>query len=104
MNNVTPEHLVTVTQGATPVQIVTLILLGIIALGVIIGIVKWIVDLKLGTLPHDINTIRNSLVGLDKKLVEIDGKLWSDDDIRREIKSAIADHMEKCPFHGHKQP
>ena len=99
MNNITPENLITVTQGATPVQIATLILLGVIALGVIIGVTKWIVDLKLGTLPHDINTIRDSLVELDKKLVEIDGKLWSDDDIRREIKSAIADHMEKCPFH-----
>ena len=62
MNNITPEHLVTVTQGATPVQIVTLVVLGVIALGVVIGIVKWAIDLKLGTLPQDLKEIQKSLV------------------------------------------
>ena len=99
MNNITPEHLVTVTQGATPVQIVTLVVLGVIALGVVVGIVKWVIDLKLGTLPQDINTIREALETLKTDIARLEGKLWDKEDIQREMKSAIADHIEKCPYH-----
>lgn len=99
MNGVAPEHLVTLTQGATPLQIVTLVILGVIALGVIIGIVKWVIDLKLGTLPADISKINDTLSGLKSNLVRVEDKLWNDTDIRREIRAAIADHMEHCPLH-----
>ncbi len=99
VNGVTPEHLVTVTQGATPVQIVTLVVLGIIAFGVVVGIVKWVIDIKLGTLPQDLNAIRHSLGDLKNDMVRLDSKMWSTDDIQREIKSAITDHIERCPFH-----
>ena len=98
MNNVTPEHIVNLTQGTTPTQIVILVLLGIIALGVIVGIVKWVIDLKIGTLPADITEIRNSLSDLRTELATIQGKLWSKDDVRVEIKAAIAEHIEHCPF------
>ena len=100
MNSVTPEQLVTVTQGATPVQIVTLVVLGIIAFGMIVGIVKWVIDIKLGALPGELSSIRESLATLKTDLAKIEGKLWSKDDIQREIKAAIADHIEKCPFHN----
>ena len=99
MNGVTPEHLVTVTQGATPVQIVTLVVLGVIALGVVVRIVKWVIDLKLGTLPADLKDIQKSLDTLKSDIVRLDSKLWSTDDIQREIKAAITDHIERCPFH-----
>ena len=99
MNNVTPEHLVSVTQGATPLQIVTLGLLGVIALGVVIGIVKWIIDIKLGTLPQDLKDIRKSLDTLKTDMARLEGKLWDKEDIQREMKAAIVDHIEHCPFH-----
>ena len=99
MNNVTPEHLVSVTQGATPIQIVTLVVLGIIALGVVIGIVKWVIDLKVGALPADLNEIRKSLDVLKTEIARLEGKLWDKEDIQREMKAAIADHIEKCPYH-----
>lgn len=99
MNNVTPEHLVTVTQGATPVQIVTLIVLGIIALGVIIGVVRWVIDLKLGTLPADLKEIRQSLGTLKADMVRLESKLWSTDDIEQAMKATIAEHIENCPYH-----
>lgn len=99
MNGVTPEHLVTVTQGATPVQIVTLVLLGIIALGTVVGIVKWVIDIKLGTLPQDLKDIQKSLDALKTDMARLEGKLWDKEDIQREMKAAIADHIEHCPFH-----
>ena len=83
MNNITPEHLVTVTQGATPVQIVTLVVLGVIALGVVIGIVKWAIDLKLGTLPQDLKEIQKSLDTLKNDMIRLDSKLWSEADIQQ---------------------
>ena len=103
MNNITPEHLITVTQGATPVQIVTLIVLGVIALGIVIGIVKWVIDLKLGTLPGELSNIRTSLDTLKYDIARLEGKLWDKEDIQRALRSAIADHIEKCPYHHQKE-
>ena len=100
MNNaVTPEHLVTITQGATPVQIVILVLLGIIALWTIISVVRWVIGLKLGTLPQDLKEIQKSLDTLKTDMARLEGKLWDKEDIQREMKAAIVDHIEHCPFH-----
>lgn len=99
MNNITPEHLVTVTQGATPVQIVTLVVLGVIALGVVVGIVKWVIDLKLGTLPQDLKEIQKSLDTLKNDMIRLDSKLWSEADIQQAMNAAIKEHIEHCPFH-----
>lgn len=102
MNNVMPEHLVQITQGATPIQIVILILLGIIVLGVIIGIVKWVVDLKVGTLPADITAIRENLTQLKLQLSEIRGELWSKEEVDARIAEALLKHVESCPHHHSK--
>ena len=99
MNNITPEHLVTVSQGATPVQIVTLVVLGVIALGVVVGIVKWVIDLKLGTLPQDLKEIQKSLDTLKNDMIRLDSKLWSEADIQQAMNAAIKEHIEHCPFH-----
>lgn len=99
MNNITPEHLVTVTQGATPIQIVTLVVLGVIALGVVVGIVKWVIDLKLGTLPQDLKEIQKSLDTLKNDMIRLDSKLWSEADIQQAMNAAIKEHIEHCPFH-----
>ena len=99
MNNLTPEHLVTVTQGATPLQIVILILLGVIALCFTFWLVKWVIDLKMGTLPNDISKIRESMATLQADLNKIEAQLWSPNDVQREIKAALMEHVEKCPFH-----
>ena len=99
MNNITPEHLVTVTQGATPVQIVTLVVLGVLALGVVVGIVKWVIDLKLGTLPQDLKEIQKSLDTLKNDMIRLDSKLWSEADIQQAMNAAIKEHIEHCPFH-----
>ena len=104
MNNVTPENLVTVTQGATPVQIVTLVFLGVIALGIIFAMVKWVIDLKMGTLPQDLKDIQKSLDALKDNMRRLEGKLWDKEDIQREFRAAIADHIEKCPYHHQKDP
>lgn len=103
MNNVTPEHLVTITQGATPVQIITMVLLGILALGTIIAIVRWVIDLKLGTLPQDLKEIRTSLDTLKNDVTKLDSKLWSDADIQRAMNAALKDHIEHCPHNCHQQ-
>lgn len=99
MNNLTPEHLVTVTQGATSVQIMTLIVLGIIAFGVVIAVVKWVIDLKMGTLPADIAAIRSSLTKLQLDITKIQGDLWSKDEVDDRVSAAIKKHIEQCPYH-----
>ena len=96
---VTPENIIEVTQGATPVQIVTLALLGVVAFGVIIGVVKWVIDLKLGTIPQELKSIQESLANIKTDIARLEGKLWDKEDIQREIKAAIGEHIERCPFH-----
>ena len=98
-NNITPEHLVSVIQGATPTQIVILFLLGVIALGVIIGIVKWIIDLKLGTLPQELKEIQKSLNTLRENMASLNSKLWSPEDVEKAMEATIKTHIEHCPFH-----
>ena len=103
MNNVTPEHLVTITQGATPAQIGTLVFLGVIAFGIIFAMVKWVIDLKMGSLPQDLKDIQKSLDALKYNMRGLEGKLWDKEDIQREQRAAIADHIEKCPYHHQKE-
>ena len=99
MNAVTPEHLVTVTQGSTPVQIAVLFLLGVIAFWAIFSTVKWVINLRVGTLPDDITAIRENLTDLKVQLSDIRGKLWDKEEVDVRISSAIRDHIEKCPHH-----
>ena len=96
---VTPERLVTVTQGATPAQIITLVLLGIIALAAVIYVVKWVVDTKLGTIPGDLAEIRKGQLDINTKLGDLRSELWSKDEVDNRISAAILKHTENCPHH-----
>ena len=98
--SLTPEQIATITTGATPVQQVTLFLLGLIALGVVILIVRWIIQLKLGTLPADIAAIRAGLNELGLQIAKIQAELWSRDEIDDRINAALKEHIERCP-HRH---
>lgn len=98
MNNaITPEHLVQVTQGTTPAQIAILILLGIIAFWAIISVVRWVIDLKMGTLPKDIANISKELKELGLQISDLRGDMWSRDQIDDHIDAKIREHMETCP-------
>ena len=97
MNGVTPENLVTVAQGATPAQIAILILLGIIAFWAIISVVRWVIDLKMGTLPKDIANISKELRDLGLQISDLRGNMWSRDQVDDHIDAKIREHMEKCP-------
>ncbi len=97
METIKPSDVQLLVQGATPIQIITMIFVGIIALGIIISVVKWVVDTKVQSLPGDIKEIKNSLQNTQMQLTEVKGKLWSHDDVAREIASAIKDHALDCP-------
>ena len=107
--SITPEHVGDMTAGITPVQIVILIFLGILILIGIINLVKWMIDIKIGTIPNDIkninddikqlnDTVSEKLNNLDKSVIEITSKLWSKGDIEKEIESAINKHILECPL------
>lgn len=97
-SNVTPENVEAIVSGATPVQIIILSMLGIVMLGVIIAIVKWIVDTKVGTLPQDIKEIKQVLSDNSVKMAQIEAKMWTRDDMCREISSEINHHIATCPY------
>lgn len=102
MGRATPENIELLMQGATPIQLLTMIFLGVICLALIIGIVKWVVDIKTGTLPQDIKEIKNVLNESAIKMAQMESKLWSHEDIARDIASAIDQHSLNCPFRHNK--
>ena len=99
-DTVTTENVNTLVQGATSVQIVILVFLGIIACGVIFFLFKCVIDLKVVTFPQDIKEIKDSLNENKLKMAQMESKLWSHDDMAREIASAINQHAATCPGRG----
>ena len=101
-SNATPEQLELLIQGSTPTQLLIMAFLGIICIGIIIGLVKWVVDIKTGTLPQDIKEIKSALNENVVKMAQMESKLWSHEDIARDIASAIDQHALNCPFRDNK--
>jgi len=104
-----PEHVEAVTNGITPYQVVILIFLGILILLGLVNLMKWMIDLKLGTIPKDIQQLKDdiknlnsnltqNLQNLEKSVIEIRSKLWTKEDIANEITSAINKHILECPL------
>lgn len=104
-----PEHVEAVATGITPYQVVILIFLGILILLGLVNLMKWMIDLKLGTIPKDIQQLKDdiknlssnltqNLQNLEKSVIEIRSKLWTKEDIANEITSAINKHILECPL------
>ena len=107
--SVTPEHVEQLAAGITPYQIILLIFLGIIIFIGFINIVKWMMEKEMGTIPEDIKnlnediknlntSISSKLSELEKAIIETRAKLWTKEDIAKEIQSAINQHVLDCPL------
>ena len=100
--SVTPEHVEQLAAGITPYQIILLIFLGIIIFIGFINIVKWMMEKEMGTIPEDIKNLNISLSAklteLEKAIIETRAKLWTKEDIAKEIQSAINQHVLDCPL------
>ena len=95
--NVTPEQTATLIQGMTPVQAIIMILLGVIAIWGIISIVRWIIKIKIGTLPEDIREIKKQMGQNAETLIKMEGKLWSESKVKDEFAAALEHHKMECP-------
>ena len=100
--SVTPEHVEQLAAGITPYQIILLIFLVIIIFIGFINIVKWMMEKEMGTIPEDIKNLNTSISSklseLEKAIIEIRAKLWTKEDIAKEIQSAINQHVLDCPL------
>lgn len=100
--SIEPEHVEQLAAGITPYQIILLIFLGIIIFIGFINIVKWMMEKEMGTIPEDIKNLNTSisskLTELEKAIIETRAKLWTKEDIAKEIQSAINQHVIDCPL------
>ena len=100
--DISTEHVEKMVDGMTPFQIILLILLGGIIFIGFLNVVKWMIDIKLGTIPEDIKNLNNAISAdlkrLEKAIIEIQAKLWTKEDIATEIKNAINQHILDCPI------
>jgi hypothetical protein len=101
---VTPEGIVKVTQGATPVQIVILVMLGCLVFWAIMWGVNWLVNVKIGELPKDIRESKESLEQLNARLISMEGRMWSKDDLRNAVNLCIYEHTKECPARKRLEP
>ena len=82
---VTPENIVKVAQGATPLQIIILVILGALFFWAIVWSVNWLVNIKMGELPKDIKETKESLEQLNNRLISMEGRMWSKDDLHNAV-------------------
>lgn len=102
MNPVTVENVAQTSQNPTALMYVVLIFLGIIAMGVIISVVRWIVDIKTGTLPNDIKELKGQVGAMAILQAEINTKLLGRQERVEEIDDRIEIHVGK--YHGGQKP
>ena len=105
MQNVSPEQLANLVQGATPVQIVILILLGAAVLAALILIVINLIKLYTTPMQKELDEAkghREILKQIQIDLAKISKSLWSKDEITEKIQSGINVHALNCPFRNTK--
>jgi len=82
----------TLAQGATPLQITCLVVLGAILACALIGICIYLIHLHIGNLPDDLKT-------LSAAVVRLESRLWSheeiNDSIEKKANEAISAHVDK---------
>lgn len=100
---VTPDNIVKLTTGASPVQIVILILFGCIFFWAIIWSVNWLINIKMGDLPKDVKEIRERLATIQQQQTRIEGRLWTEKEVNDAITTCILRHSNECPARRQKQ-
>ena len=121
MPSVETSQIANLAQGATPVQIVILVLLGIVAAGVWFAVVKWYVDATnrardqkiddlnnaVSSIAKDIKAINDNLSKNYHAISKVESKLWSEEKITQAVKGALLEHQVKCDawkYHCNERP
>ena len=105
MSNVSPEQIAGLTAGATPTQIVILILLGIAVCSLIFIIMINLIKLYTSPILKELENAkadREILLDIQVKLAEISKSLWSKEDIHDKIQKEITEHALQCPCRNQK--
>jgi hypothetical protein len=96
MQNVSPEQMANLVAGATPVQIVILILLGAAVLAATLIIVLNLIKIYTAPLQKELDDARRDGEILRKIQIDIEkisAALWSKEDIQEKIQGAIDKHV-----------
>lgn len=96
MQNVSPEQMAGLLQGATPVQIVIMIMLGVLACAGIILIVLNLIKLHVVPIKKELEEAKDDrkiLREIQTQVSIISKSLWSKEDIAERIESALNKHV-----------
>ena len=105
MQNISPEQLAGLTAGATPTQIMILILLGIAVCSLIFWIVINLIKLYINPIMREVESSKvnqKTLNDINFTLGEIKKSLWSKEDIKEKIEKEITEHALQCPYRNQK--
>lgn len=102
---ITPEHIQTLFQGISPFQVILLGCLGALTFCSVMLAVRWIVDMKtnaldktLQTLIDDNKEIKAFIQSTNTEMALVKMKLWTPEDLAREVGHAIRNHEASCPY------
>lgn len=96
---VTPEHVETVIQGATPAQIIILIMLGLLLAGAIYIIVDKMINSRLKPfekMPEQLEDIKHELSENREALGVLQASLWSESRMKNLINNEINEFAKTC--------
>lgn len=96
-------------QGMTAFQFCVVLFVGMLVIGMLIKLTRWLVDQRIGELPQDIKDIKKDLKDIGKELSDIrlnqtrlEGKLWTREDVldavQQECQKELRQHIETCPM------
>lgn len=96
---VTPEHVETVIQGATPSQIIILIMLGLLLAGAIYIIVDKMINSRLKPfekIPEQLEDIKNGLSQNRETMAALKNSLWTESRMKNLINNQINEFAKTC--------
>lgn len=96
---VTPEHVETVIQGATPAQIIILIMLGLLLAGAIYIIVDKMINSRLKPfekMPEQLEDIKNGLSQNRETMAALKNSLWTESRMKNLINNQINEFVKTC--------
>ena len=96
---VTPENVATLMQGATPTQIVILIMMGLLIAGAIYIIVEKMINSRLKPfekIPEQLEEIKDGLSKNREAMVALQNSLWTESRMKNLINNQINEFAKTC--------
>ena len=97
------EQILTALQSSNGSNSAVLIFTGILTVCGLVALMWWMLNMRLGPLERLTYELKDTIVDLDKRVQEMDKKIWDPSDLDNKLKVACTEmiqaHIKSCPYH-----